>query len=49
MASPGGGVPRVLVVDVGGSNVKLMVNDVDESRRFPSGPDLTAERFLPRS
>ncbi|MFO7571728.1 MAG: ROK family protein [Gaiellaceae bacterium] len=34
--------PRVLAVDVGGSNVKAVLNGVDERRRFPSGRDLTA-------
>jgi predicted NBD/HSP70 family sugar kinase len=34
--------PRVLTVDVGGSNVKAVLNGVDERRRFPSGRELTA-------
>jgi polyphosphate glucokinase len=32
---------NVLVVDVGGSNVKLSSTEDDEPRRFQSGPDLT--------
>jgi polyphosphate glucokinase len=38
-------LPVVLVVDVGGSNVKLMTSDGDERRRFPSGPELAAEEM----
>src|ERR1035437_6694174 len=33
---------RVLVVDVGGTNVKLLATGQESSRKFPSGPDLTA-------
>ena len=33
---------RVLVVDVGGTNVKMLVSGEREWRRFPSGPGLTA-------
>jgi polyphosphate glucokinase len=31
---------KVLVVDVGGTNVKTLVTGQDKSRRFPSGPKL---------
>ena len=34
--------PAVLAVDVGGSNVKAVLNGLDERRRFPSGRKLTA-------
>lgn len=34
--------PRVLAVDIGGSNVKAVLNGVDERRRFASGPELSA-------
>jgi polyphosphate glucokinase len=34
---------RILVVDVGGTNVKVKLQDHDEVRRHPSGPGLTAE------
>ncbi len=37
---------NVLVVDVGGTNVKIMANGQDEPRRFPSGPTLTPERMI---
>lgn len=36
----------VLAVDVGGSGVKFRLSTSDEVRRFPSGPDLTAEAFV---
>jgi predicted NBD/HSP70 family sugar kinase len=32
---------RVLVIDIGGSNVKLMLSGHGEVRKFPSGPGLT--------
>src|SRR6185295_18407537 len=32
---------KVLVIDVGGTNVKILVSGQDESRKFPSGPTLT--------
>lgn len=31
---------RILVVDVGGSNVKMMISAKEKRRRFPSGPSL---------
>ena len=40
--------PAVLRVDVGGSNVKAVLNGVDERRRFPSGKKLTAEQMVTR-
>jgi polyphosphate glucokinase len=38
----------VLVVDVGGSHVKLMATGARESRRFDSGPELTPEVMVDR-
>lgn len=38
--------PAVLAVDVGGSNVKAVLNGVDERRRFPSGRKLTARQMV---
>ena len=38
--------PAILAVDVGGSNVKAVLNGVDERRRFPSGDALTAEQMV---
>ena len=40
--------PAVMTVDVGGSNVKAVLNGVDERRRFPSGKKLTAEQMVTR-
>jgi glucose-6-phosphate isomerase len=37
---------NVLVVDVGGTTVKILVTGQDEPRRFPSGPTLTAEQMV---
>lgn len=38
--------PRVLAVDVGGSHVKVLLNGVDERRRFVSGRKLTPEQMV---
>lgn len=32
---------KVLVIDIGGSNVKILATGQDEPRKFPSGPTLT--------
>ena len=37
---------NVLVIDIGGTNVKILVTRQDESRRFPSGPSLTPKRMV---
>jgi hypothetical protein len=37
---------KVLVIDIGGSNVKLMISDRVKRRKFPSGPGLTPRRFV---
>lgn len=37
---------RVLVIDVGGTHVKLRVSNRREERQFESGPDLTARRMV---
>ncbi len=37
---------RVLVVDVGGTNVKARTSESDEVRRVPSGPDLTPGEMI---
>src|SRR5262245_62291317 len=37
---------NVLVVDVGGTHVKILATGQDEPRRFPSGPSLTAEQMV---
>ena len=38
--------PAVLAVDVGGSNVKAVLNGRDERRRFASGKKLTAQQMV---
>src|SRR6478609_9106919 len=37
---------KVLVIDIGGSNVKLMISDKAKRRKFPSGPSLTPRKFV---
>jgi polyphosphate glucokinase len=37
---------NVLVIDIGGSNVKILATDQAESRKFVSGPALTPERMV---
>jgi polyphosphate glucokinase len=37
---------KVLVVDVGGTNVKILTTGQEEVRRFPSGPSLTAKQMI---
>lgn len=37
---------NVLVVDVGGTSVKILATGQDEPRRFPSGPKLTAKGMV---
>jgi polyphosphate glucokinase len=38
--------PRVLVVDVGGTSVKMLATGQDEHRSFPSGPTLTPRQMV---
>jgi polyphosphate glucokinase len=37
---------KILVIDVGGTHVKIKVQDQDEVRKCPSGPDLTPGRMV---
>src|SRR5262249_13382559 len=37
---------RILVVDVGGTHVKLLATGVKRPRKLPSGPELTAGRMV---
>jgi predicted NBD/HSP70 family sugar kinase len=39
---------NVLVLDVGGTNVKLAVTGQQEGRKVPSGPDLTPQQMVER-
>ena len=38
--------PRVLVIDVGGTNVKMLATGQKEPRRYPSGPTMTPGRMV---
>ena len=38
--------PRVLVIDVGGTNVKMLATGQKEPRRFPSGPTMTPRKMV---
>ncbi len=37
---------RILVVDVGGSNVKLLISPRIKRRKFPSGPNMRPRQFI---
>lgn len=37
---------KILVVDIGGSNVKLMISDEEKRRKFPSGPKLAPNETI---
>src|SRR5262245_21628166 len=39
---------KVLVIDIGGTNVKFLVTGHKTARRFPSGPKLTAREMVTR-
>jgi polyphosphate glucokinase len=43
-----GFIVNVLVVDVGGSNVKILATGQTKPRKFPSGPELTAKQMVNR-
>ncbi|MGB8474196.1 MAG: ROK family protein [Candidatus Acidiferrum sp.] len=38
--------PKVLVIDVGGTNVKMLVKGQKEPRKYPSGPALTPRKMV---
>jgi polyphosphate glucokinase len=44
--SPKGDEMKVLVADVGGTNIKLKLQDDDEVRKFASGPALTPQQLI---
>ncbi|MBV9273222.1 MAG: ROK family protein [Verrucomicrobia bacterium] len=46
MTDPGTATPRVLVIDVGGHNVKILVTGQTEPRKIASGPKFTAEQMV---
>ncbi len=37
---------KILVIDIGGNNVKLLASGHKEARKFPSGPKLTPRKML---
>jgi len=37
---------RILIVDIGGTNVKLKLSDGEEIRKYPSGPGLTPQQMV---
>jgi polyphosphate glucokinase len=37
---------KVLVIDVGGTNVKMLASGQKEPRKFPSGPTMTAQKMV---
>jgi polyphosphate glucokinase len=37
---------KVLVIDVGGTNVKLLAAGQKQPRKFPSGPTMTAQKMV---
>jgi len=41
-------IMNILVVDVGGTSVKILATGHEEPRKFPSGPALTAEQMVAR-
>jgi predicted NBD/HSP70 family sugar kinase len=38
--------PKVLVIDVGGTNIKLLATGQKEPRKIPSGPTMTARKMV---
>ncbi len=38
--------PKVLVVDVGGTNIKMLATGQKEARKMPSGPTMTARKMV---
>jgi polyphosphate glucokinase len=41
-----GETPKVLVIDVGGTNVKMLASGQKEPRKYPSGATMTAEKMV---
>ncbi len=37
---------KILAIDIGGTNVKVKCSDSDETRRFPSGKELSAQQMV---
>lgn len=47
-SAPAAGTKRILVIDVGGNNVKFRVSGDEKKRKFSSGPDMTPEIMVDR-
>ncbi len=45
-AAQTGKSPKVLVIDVGGTNVKLLATGQKEPRKYPSGPTMTPRKMV---
>jgi predicted NBD/HSP70 family sugar kinase len=45
-AAQAGKSPSVLVIDVGGTNVKLLATGQKEPRKYPSGPTMTPRKMV---
>src|SRR5580704_5400675 len=45
-ATPRAKSPKVLVIDVGGTNVKLLATGEKEPRKYPSGPTMTPRKMV---
>ncbi len=45
-AAQTGKTPKVLVIDVGGTNVKLLATGQKEPRKYPSGPTMTPQKMV---
>ena len=37
---------KILVIDIGGTNVKMLATGHEDARRFPSGPELTPDQMV---
>src|SRR5262249_42623778 len=37
---------KILVIDIGGTNVKMLATGHEAPRKFPSGPELTPEKMV---
>jgi polyphosphate glucokinase len=44
--TPKGAGQKILVIDVGGTNLKLKMSDSPEVRKIPSGPDFTPQQLV---
>jgi polyphosphate glucokinase len=45
-AKSAGGMVRILVIDIGGTNVKVLATEQGQARRLPSGPTMTAAEMV---